>query len=172
MSDIQGKDRENFKAFQEKLPKLKNLRGKHFLMRHGKIVYYYNSYNDAYSTGAAVYGDGQFSVFLLKDTAKRSRCRKRHRRKNLGRGLGLLRGACRISTKFPDITETTLINHPRTFRWCVVGTTCALSHFILAPAPGGGSVLWQRGSMDYHLYWGRARTGWFNGYRLTEPWCI
>ena len=50
MSDIQGKDRENFKAIQEKLPKLKNLRGKHFLMRHGKIVYYYNSYNDAYST--------------------------------------------------------------------------------------------------------------------------
>ena len=62
MRDIQGKDQENFKAFQEKLPELKNLRGKHFLMRHGKIVYYYNSYNDAYSTGAAIYGDGEFSV--------------------------------------------------------------------------------------------------------------
>jgi hypothetical protein len=37
------------------VPNLKALQGKYFLMRHGKIVNFYDTLDDAHSTGVAVY---------------------------------------------------------------------------------------------------------------------
>ena len=65
MSSTKKEDIKSFEAFQKELPKLKALRGKYFLMRQGKIVNYYNTLDDAYSTGVAVYADKDFSVCFL-----------------------------------------------------------------------------------------------------------
>lgn len=74
MNDNQKEVDQNFKAFQRELPKLKALRGKYFLMRRGRIVNFYDTFQDAYSTAVAVYDDKMFSVILLrgpKKTAKK-----------------------------------------------------------------------------------------------------
>jgi hypothetical protein len=71
MSDMQTESDQNYKAFQRELPKLKALRGKYFLMRGGKIVNFYDTFQDAYSTGAAVYDDNMFSVVLLRSAKKK-----------------------------------------------------------------------------------------------------
>jgi hypothetical protein len=70
MSDIQTESEKNFEALQKELPKLKALRGKYFLMRRGRIVNFYDTFQDAYSTGAAVYDDNMFSVILLRGANK------------------------------------------------------------------------------------------------------
>jgi hypothetical protein len=74
MSKVQKQAQaKDIKAFQKMLPKLKALRGKYFLVRRGKIVNYYDSFHDAYSTGAAVYADKKFSVCLLKGPKARAK---------------------------------------------------------------------------------------------------
>jgi hypothetical protein len=172
MSDIQGKDRENFKAFQEKLPKLKNLRGKHFLMRHGKIVYYYNSYNDAYSTGAAVYGDGQFSVFLLKDTAKKKPVQKATSKKKSGKRARL--AARRMPNKYqvPGYNRDYPDQSPTHFPVVCGRDHLRIESFYTGPGARRWECLMAEGVWTTIYTGGRARTGWFNGYRLTELWCI
>jgi hypothetical protein len=65
MSDIQRESEQNFAAFQTMVPKLEALAGKYFLMRHGKIINFYDTLDDAHSTGVAVYDDKLFSVCLL-----------------------------------------------------------------------------------------------------------
>jgi hypothetical protein len=54
MSDIQKERDQNSKAFQKELPKLKALRGKYFLMKGGKIINFYDTLEDAYSTGTVI----------------------------------------------------------------------------------------------------------------------
>ena len=171
MSDIQGKDQENFKVFLEKLPELKHLRGKHFLMRHGKIVYYYNSYNDAYSTGAAVYGDGEFSVFLLKDMAKKKPVKKVASKKKSAKRATL--AARRMPTKYqvPNYDESLPDQSPTHFP-----DVCGPDHLRIKPFyTGPGARRWEclisRAEWTTIYTGGRARTGWFNGYGLTDPWC-
>ena len=66
MSDIQKEVDQNFEAFQRELPNHKARRDKYFLMRHGKIINVYDTLQDAYSTGAAVYDDKMFSVCLMR----------------------------------------------------------------------------------------------------------
>jgi hypothetical protein len=174
MIDIQRKDQENFKAFQEKLPELKKLRGKYFLMRHGKIITYYNSYNDAYSTGAAVYADREFSVFLLKgpkETTKKKPERKAISKKKPGKRAAL--AAKHMPTKYdvPGYDQ----NYPdqSSTHFEVV---CSGDHLRIRPFyTGPGARRWE--CLMAELVWttiytgDKARTGWFNGYRLTDPWC-
>jgi hypothetical protein len=52
----------NFEAFQKELPKLSAHQGKFALMRHGKIINFYDTLADAVSTGNSVYDDKIFSV--------------------------------------------------------------------------------------------------------------
>jgi hypothetical protein len=140
------------------LPKLKALRGKYFLVRRGKIVNYYDSFNDAYSTGVAVYDDKKFSVCLLKAPKVRTKKSRRQQGRSVLRAwlrllrrewlhllrrahracLRLLRRAGRKRPTFPAMTRTSQINHPRILRR--LRTSCALSHFILGRALGGSSV--------------------------------
>lgn len=70
MGDIQRETDENMEAFKRELPNLSAHRGKYFLMRGGKIINYYDTLQDAYSTGAAVYDDNMFSVVLLRGVKK------------------------------------------------------------------------------------------------------
>jgi hypothetical protein len=80
MSEVEKHAEENFKAFQRELPNLTARRGKYLLMRHGEIVNFYDTLQDAYSTGAAVFDDNMFSVCLLKGpkrTARRKTAKKK-----------------------------------------------------------------------------------------------
>jgi hypothetical protein len=65
MSDLQAEIDRNFEAFQEELPKLSAYHGKYALLRHGKIVTFYDTIGDAVSTGKAMYDDKLFSVQLV-----------------------------------------------------------------------------------------------------------
>jgi hypothetical protein len=57
----------NFDAFQIELPKLTRHQGKFALMRHGKIINFYDTLADAVSTGNAIYKDRLFSVQRVTD---------------------------------------------------------------------------------------------------------
>jgi hypothetical protein len=63
--NIQAEVDNNFEAFQKELPNLSAQRGKYALMRHGEIVNFYDTMNDAVSTGNTVYQDKLFSVQLV-----------------------------------------------------------------------------------------------------------
>lgn len=52
----------NFAEFQKMLPELSEHADKFALMRHGKIINFYDTLHDAYSTGQAMFEDGEFSV--------------------------------------------------------------------------------------------------------------
>ena len=65
MSDIQKEVDQNFEVFRKELPNLASHHGKYALMRHGKIINFYDTLQDAYSTGAAIYDDKIFSVQLV-----------------------------------------------------------------------------------------------------------
>ena len=62
MSNRQAEVDRNFEAFQILLPTLEDKSGKFALMRQGKIVNFYDTLADAYSTGESIYADGIFSV--------------------------------------------------------------------------------------------------------------
>ena len=52
----------NYEVFQTLLPELNDKAGKFALMRNGKIINFYDTLSDAYSTGQTIYEDGLFSV--------------------------------------------------------------------------------------------------------------
>jgi hypothetical protein len=84
MSDIKRESDQNFAAFEKELSKLTAPRGKYFLMRGGKIINFYDTLQDAHSTGAAVYDNKMFSVVLLrgaKNTAKKKTAKKKAAKK-------------------------------------------------------------------------------------------
>ena len=64
-ASLQAEVDKNFEAFQKELPKLSAHQGKYALMRHGKIVNFYDTLADAVSTGDAIYEDKIFSVQLV-----------------------------------------------------------------------------------------------------------
>jgi hypothetical protein len=145
MSDIQKERDQNSKAFQKELPKLKALRGKYFLMKGGKIINFYDTLEDAYSTGTTFYDDRMFSVFALKARSRprgESRRGNGYPRKSLGpegprvRRIGWR--ADRARPTFPAMTRTTRTRDLRSSR--TPRTPCASSRFIMAPTPGRSSV--------------------------------
>ena len=62
MGDNQTEVDRNYEEFQRLLPSLKDKEGKFALMKDGHIINFYDTFADAYSTGAAIYKDGLFSV--------------------------------------------------------------------------------------------------------------
>jgi hypothetical protein len=173
MNDIQRRDRTNFKAFQKRAPKFKDLRGKYFLVRRGKIIYYYDSYNDAYSTGAAVYRDKKFSVFLLKDTSNKKSVRKATSKKKSKSGKRATLAARRMPTKYdvpgynPNYPDQSPTHFPM---------VCGRDHLRIKPFYNGpGARRWEclmAELVPTTIYTGGvARSGLFNGYRLTDPYC-
>ena len=59
----QGEVDRNFAAFAAKLPELlEESSGKHALMRHGEIIAFFDTANDAVVAGTTMYEDGLFSV--------------------------------------------------------------------------------------------------------------
>lgn len=60
--DIQREVDNNYEAFNKILPNLSNKSGKFALMRTGKIVNFYDTFADAFSTGNMLYTDELFSV--------------------------------------------------------------------------------------------------------------
>jgi hypothetical protein len=198
MSNVQRQEQQkNIKAFQKMLPKLKALRGKYFLVRRGKIVNYYDSFNDAYSTGAAVYDDKKFSVCLLKGPKAR--------------------------TKKESATKGPVTVDPESVASLVAAGTPGVASLAVAGTPGVASLVaaahWPKKTdvpgydsnfpdqspthfeeaakalrikpfykgpdarrfdclmaelVPTTIYSGnpsKARSGLFNGYRLTSPWC-
>jgi hypothetical protein len=52
----------NYEVFMSMLPQLEDKAGKFALMRDGKIINFYDTLADAYSTGQSIYSDGLFSI--------------------------------------------------------------------------------------------------------------
>lgn len=73
MTDISKAKRQeiekNFKAIQKEMDRYIPLRANRYaLMRHGDVVEFYVSYEDAYKTGRRFYEDGLFSIQKVTKT--------------------------------------------------------------------------------------------------------
>ncbi len=62
MNAVQHEVDRNYEEFQKLLPTLDDKSGKFALMREGRIINFYDTFADAYTTGKAVYDDRLFSV--------------------------------------------------------------------------------------------------------------
>lgn len=70
MSDRREEIEENLKIFLKELPKLlPTYRGKFALLRHKKIIGFYDTVADAVSAAITLYPDKIFSVQQVTDTA-------------------------------------------------------------------------------------------------------
>lgn len=59
----------NYKAFSEMLPRLlAENEGKFCLLRHGEIIEFFDTANDAYLLGSKRFSDGLFSIQEVSDT--------------------------------------------------------------------------------------------------------
>src|SRR5262245_1433449 len=115
MSKIQKEADENFEAFQRESRNLTAHRGKYFLMRRGKIINFYDTLQDAHSTGAAVYADNSFSVCFLKGakkTAKKQAAKKQTGQKKAKTTMAALAAMTPrredipgIARELPDISD-------------------------------------------------------------------
>ena len=58
----------NFQAFSSELPHILQLHRNQFaLLRNGKIVSYYSTWEDAYTTGENFYKDGKYTIQKVTD---------------------------------------------------------------------------------------------------------
>jgi hypothetical protein len=58
----------NYEAFVSELPSIIVMnRNKFALMRHGKVINFYATWDDAYQTGVTFYADKEFSVQKVTD---------------------------------------------------------------------------------------------------------
>ena len=70
MTDKRGEIDKNFEAFKEMLPSIiLEHRNQYALMRHGKIVGYYSTMNDAYTTAETFYDDKIYSIQKVTNVA-------------------------------------------------------------------------------------------------------
>jgi hypothetical protein len=184
MSDIQREVDENCRAFEKMVPRLKALRGKHFLMRHGKIINFYDTYNDAYSTGAAVYDDKDFSVCFLKGpktTRKKEPVRKAASKKSGKSGqrsrvgpqsMDTLSAARRPrKTDVPGYDRSLPDQSPTHFE--IVAEQLHIWPFYRGPGylPFECLKAGPEWTTIYSDGGRRARTGWFNAFHLKQE-CI
>jgi hypothetical protein len=195
MSNVQRQEQEkNIKAFQKMLPKLKTLRGKYFLVRRGKIVNYYDSFNDAYSTGVAVYDDKKFSVCLLK--APKVRTKKEPATTGpVGpqsvaslAAAGMPGVASLVAAGIPSMSTLVAAGRPKKTdvpgydpnfpdqsptHFEEVAYILRIKPFYTGPGARRFECLMAE-LVPTTIYSGepsKARSGLFNGYRLTSPWC-
>ena|SRR6476660_345839 len=158
MSDTKREiDKKNREAFESMLPKLKALQGKYFLMRRGKIINHYDTLNAAHSTGLAVYDDKDFSVHLLK-APKETKAKKAKGKKPTKYDVpGYVPG-------YPDQSPT---------HFEVVAEQLHIRPFYTGPGSLPFKCLMGEPTWTT-IYSGnpsKAKTGWYNGYRLTDA-CI
>jgi hypothetical protein len=173
MSDIQRERDQNSKAFQKELPKLKALRGKYFLMKGGKIINFYDTLEDAYSTGTTFYDDRMFSVFALKgpkQAAGKKPAKKRVSKKKSGtrrtaRATNRMAGG-QSKTDVPGYDPNYPDQGPTQFE------DAAYALRIKPFYSGANARPFE--CLEATLTWTtsyrgtRATTGWHNDFRLTE----
>jgi hypothetical protein len=174
MSDIPREDEQNFAAFQRIVPKLKVLRGKYFLMRHGKIINFYDTLDDAHSTGVAVYDDRSFSVCLLRG-AKKKTAKKEPVKKAASKKKPTMKMATLAKNKKTQILRKTDVpgynpNYPDQGPTQFEDAAKALRIRPFYNGPNsrpfeclGATQVW---TTSYQS--GKARTGLHNDFRLSE----
>jgi hypothetical protein len=175
MSSTKKEDTKSFEAFQKELPKLTALRGKYFLMRQGKIINYYNTLDDAYSTGAAVYADKDFSICFLSGAKKSVTSdpeSKRTAKKKLGKSGPLMATVAPKKntpkkTDVPGYDSTIPDQGPTQFE----DAARALRIKPFYKGPGARPFKCLEAAPTWTTSYSNSvkpKTGWHNDFRLTE----